>query len=65
MHKLRNKSHQNILEFMLMYIPETFHIPISKRKMRIFLSINNWNIDKVIRKFKTDEWSYCYPFCKD
>ena len=48
-----------------MYIPEIVGCKISKTKMRIYLSANDWDIDKVIKKFKNDEWFYSWPFCKD
>ena len=65
MHKLRNKRHKEILESMTNYIPPYSYIPISKRKMRKFLQINNWNLHKVMEKFKNGDWYYCWPFFDD
>ena len=47
---------------MLTYIPPGTTNPISKRKMRQFLSINEWNQDVVLKKFKSGDWVYCWPF---
>ena len=62
MHKLRNTKHIEILNSMLTYIPLGTTNPISKRKMRQFLSINEWDQDVVFKKFKSGDWIYCWPF---
>lgn len=58
MHKLRNTKHIKILNSLYGIVPPGCREPLSKKKLRYLLHINDWNSEIVRKLIETDEWWY-------